>query len=640
MRRRAVDRWTGRARRVALASGCAGALLCALAAPAAAGSGTAADADDVWALVRQADGGVEVVRGEEALEVASDDALGRTAADVLAIETEVPVHSLGTNDPLRAQQWPLDQTSFESTWPTTDGAGVIVAVVDTGVRGDHEDLAGALLPGLDLVGNSDGRVDPNGHGTHVAGVIAASTGNGRGVAGAAPGVRILPVRALAADGSGQSSDVAAGVVWAVQHGARVVNLSLGGTIPSEGMLDAITYADANGVLVVAAGGNGGAGANEPIYPAAYEPAVAVAAVDANRVRASFSSSGTYIDVAAPGVGVVSTYNSAVNAYASSSGTSMAAPYASAAAALVVAANPAQTAAHARALLEQGAEDLGPAGKDSVYGSGLIDPRVSANRARAEIDGSETQGYRVVGRDGRVQSFGTAADRGDLEGRVLSAPIVAGVGTPSGNGYWLAGADGAVYAFGDAGYHGSMSGKPLNGRIVALAATPSGNGYVLLGSDGGIFTFGDAQFYGSTGGMRLNAPILDLTMTSDGRGYWFVGADGGVFSFGNAAYHGSTGGMALAAPVMSITAARDAAGYWTVAADGGVFAFDVPFHGSLPRLRATQALVGGAPALRLRALASGRGYYVLGADGSVFSFGAAQFRGSALGLPAVDLMLMP
>ena len=181
----------------------------------------------------------------------------------------------------------------------------------------------------------------------------------------------------------------------------------------------------------------------------------------------------------------------------------------------------------------------------------------------------------------MQSFGTAADRGDLEGRVLSAPIVAGVGTPSGNGYWLAGADGAVYAFGDAGYHGSMSGKPLNGRIVALAATPSGNGYVLLGSDGGIFTFGDAQFYGSTGGMRLNAPILDLTMTSDGRGYWFVGADGGVFSFGNAAYHGSTGGMALAAPVMSITAARDAAGYWTVAADGGVFAFDVPFHGSLP-----------------------------------------------------------
>ena len=194
MRRRAVDRWTGRARRAALASGCAGALLCALAAPASATSGT--DPDDVWALVRQSDGGVEVVRGDDALAVASDDALGRTTDEVLAIETEVPVHSLGASDPLRAQQWPLDQTSFESTWPTTDGTGVVVAVVDTGVRGDHEDLAGVVLPGLDLVGGSDGRIDPNGHGTHVAGVIAAATQNGRGVSGAAPG-RPHPARARA-----------------------------------------------------------------------------------------------------------------------------------------------------------------------------------------------------------------------------------------------------------------------------------------------------------------------------------------------------------------------------------------------------------------------------------------------------------
>ena len=169
--------------------------------------------------------------------------------------------------------------------------------------------------------------------------------------------------------------------------------------------------------------------------------------------------------------------------------------------------------------------------------------------------------------------------------------MAAAGTPSGNGYWLAGADGAVYAFGDAGYLGSMAGRPLNGRIVGIAATPSGHGYVLLGSDGGIFTFGDAGYYGSTGGLRLNAPILDLTMTSDGRGYWFVGADGGVFSFGDATFHGSTGGLPLAAAVMSMTAARDGSGYWTVAYDGGVFAFDVPFHGSLPRLRALHALVG-------------------------------------------------
>ena len=143
------------------------------------------------------------------------------------------------------------------------------------------------------------------------------------------------------------------------------------------------------------------------------------------------------------------------------------------------------------LLEQGADDLGAAGWDPAYGYGLVDPRVSANRARAEVDGAETPGYRVVGRDGRVVVFGTAAHRGDLAGHPLSAPIVAAAGTPSGNGYWLAGADGAVVRVRRRGYLGSMAGRPLNGRIVGIAATPSGHGYVLLGSDGGIFTFGDA-----------------------------------------------------------------------------------------------------------------------------------------------------
>ena len=219
--------------------------------------------------------------------------------------------------------------------------------------------------------------------------------------------------------------------------------------------------------------------------------------------------------------------------------------------------------------------------------------------------------------------------------------MAAAGTPSGNGYWLAGADGAVYAFGDAGYLGSMAGRPLNGRIVGIAATPSGHGYVLLGSDGGIFTFGDAGFYGSTGGLRLNAPILDLTMTSDGRGYWFVGADGGVFSFGNATFHGSTGGLPLAAAVMSMTAARDAVRLL----DGRVRRWRVRLRRAVPRQPAALARTARARRavrrrLRLRALPSGRGYYILGADGSVFSFGAADFHGSAAGMPAVDLMLMP
>ena len=301
------------------------------------------------------------------------------------------------------------------------------------------------------------------------------------MSGAAPGVRILPVRALNADGSGQSSDVAAGIVWAVQHGARVVNLSLGGGIPSDGMRDAIVYANSNNVLVVAAGGNGGAGTNGLTYPAAYEPAIAVVGGRLQPRPGILLDHGSYIDVAAPGVGVVSTYGSAANAYASSSGTSMATPYA-------------VGRGRARGGREPGTDRS---------------PRVRHARTRRRRSRRRRQGFRVrrgtreparVGepcarrgrrrRDRRAtgssavtvgsQAFGTATHRGDLAGRQLSAPIVAAAATPSGNGYWLAGADGAVYAFGDAGYRGSMSGQALNGRIVGMAATPSGNGYVLLG----------------------------------------------------------------------------------------------------------------------------------------------------------------
>jgi type VII secretion-associated serine protease mycosin len=621
---------------MSIAAACVGALLCGIAAPAAADD---AAPDNVWALVRQADGDVEVLHGDDALTTAYDDAHNRTDADVLSLETETPVQALGTNDPLRAEQWALDKTSFQATWTTTEGTGVIIAVVDSGVRADHEDLNGMVLPGIDLVSGGDGRTDPNGHGTHVAGIIAAQAGNARGIAGAAPDVRILPVRVLGADGSGQSSNVAAGIVWAADRGARVINISLGGSSPSDGMLDAMNYAIAKGAVVVAAAGNNGTTGNQPVYPAAYGPAIAVGAVEANLMHASFSSTGSYIDLSAPGADIVSTWSSTPNAYARMGGTSMAAPFVSASAALLIAANPGQTAVQARAALEQTASDLGAAGRDDVYGFGLVDPRAAVNRALPPAGAASGSGYWVIGADGRVQAFGAAPNMGDLAGLRLRAPIVGGAPTASGRGYWLAGADGAVYAFGDAPFHGSMAGARLNGPIVGISATPSGNGYVLLGADGGIFTFGDAQFFGSTGGLRLNAPILDLTMTPDGRGYWFVGADGGVFAFGSASFHGSTGGMALAAPVESMTAARDGHGYWTVALDGGVFAFDVPFHGSLPRLRALYGITT-APALRLRALPDGSGYYILGVDGSVYAMGQARFHGSAVGLRAVDMMLAP
>jgi type VII secretion-associated serine protease mycosin len=607
--------------------------------PPAAGA-TATDVDDLFAVVAEPDGGLTVVEGMEAVEVAYDAALGRTDAEVLSIEQDAPVSSLGTNDPLRGLQWALDRTSFEATWPTTRGQGVTVAVVDTGVRGDHEDLAANLVPGTDLVlGAGDGRIDPAGHGTHVAGIVGALAGNGRGIAGGAPGVRIMPIRVLDENGSGYSSDVAAGIIWAVDHGARVINLSLGGPSPSSGQLNAIRYAISKGAVVVAAAGNSG---GSVVYPAAFDEVIAVSAVGSNLALTGWSSRGPQVDLTAPGDGIASSYSGHPAQYGYMSGTSMATPYVSAAAALVVAANPKNPPAKVREALEASAKDLGAPGKDWWYGSGLVDPRAAVNRALPPIGGSSGKGYWVVGAEGRVQAFGAARHYGDLAGRALSAPIVAAAPTRTGNGYWLAGADGAVYTFGDARFHGSMAGRGLNARIVGMSATPTGNGYHLLGADGGVFSFGDAKFYGSTGGMRLNAPVLDMTLSPTGRGYWFVGADGGIFSFGDARFRGSTGGMALAAPVVSMTAAQDGRGYWMIARDGGVFAFPstLPFHGSLPGLKALYGLSSVPAGLRVRALPDGTGYYILGADGAVFAFGQAKFHGSATGTFPVDLMLVP
>jgi type VII secretion-associated serine protease mycosin len=592
--------------------------------------------DNLWALVRQGDGDMEVVHGDDALEAVWNDNLNWTADTVLSLETDKPVSSLATSDPMRSQQWALNATSYEATWSTTRGSGVTVAVIDTGVRGDHEDLSSVVLPGVDFVQGTDGRIDPNGHGTHVAGIIAAQTDNGHGIAGGAPDVRILPVRVLDANGSGNTSNVAAGIIWATDHGARVINMSLGGGA-SQGMHDAVAYAVAHNVVVVAAAGNNGDGA-APVYPGAYDEAIAVAAVDSNRNRASFSNTGSYVDISAPGVSIVSTYGSAANAYASMSGTSMATPYAAAAAALVVAAKPSASAADVRSYLLGSADDLGAAGFDNWYGNGLVDPRDAVSRAVAPTPGTSGNGYWIVDRDGEVHPFGNAQFLGQPKGLPGLHPIVAAARTASGNGYWVVADDGAVYAYGDAPSFGGMNGRGLNQPIVAMAPTRTGQGYYLLARDGGVFAFGDAVFVGSTGGIKLNSPILDLAVSSTGNGYWFVGGDGGVFSFGSAAFYGSTGGLKLAAPVMSMTAKASGDGYWMIGYDGGVFAFGAaPFHGSLPGLRAAYGPM--PPAIRMRALSDGTGYYVLGFGGSVYTVGNAKFWGSAPG-DAVDLMLMP
>jgi hypothetical protein len=527
---------------------------------------------------------------------------------------------------------------FPNAWALTKGAGVTVAVVDSGVLGNHEDLAGSVLQGTDFVNPAGGNGwnDQCFHGTFVGGLIAAHVGNGLGIAGAASAVKILPVRVLDGEGDGSSANVAAGIVYSVDHGARVINLSLGGTFADPGVHAAVEYAVSKGAVVVAAAGNSGAGSDAAhpspnIYPAAFPEVIAVGAVDSFGQRASFSNIDDYVDVVAPGVSVTSTSNGSTHSYAVGDGTSFAAPYASAEVALIEATNPRLDVASVRRVVELTARDLGPAGRDRSYGYGLISSR-SLFRAMSAAD--EGSGYWVTSADGAVRAFGAARSYGDMLHRTTS-PVVASARTPSGHGYWLAAANGSVYAFGDAGFHGSMNGRALNGPIVGMAATPTGHGYYLLGRDGGIFTFGDASFYGSTGARRLNAPVLDMTATPDGHGYWMVAGDGGIFTFGDAAFHGSTGALHLNSPAMSMTAAVSGGGYWIVASDGGIFTFGVPFAGSIPNLGIDSVL-----GVRIRAMPSGRGYLVLSRAGGVYGFGSARFFCStAASSPAVDLMTL-
>ncbi|MFF5079105.1 S8 family serine peptidase [Actinoplanes sp. NPDC000266] len=294
------------------------------------------------------------------------------ADNAIGVEVDAPVEALA-EDPYKSQQWDLPKISTSAAQAVTTGAGVVVAVIDSGVDAGHADLAGQVLPGIDYITDTTGAsADPHGHGTHVAGTIAALTGNGAGVASIAPGVKILPIRTLDAKGQGVMSDTASGIVWAADHGADVINMSLGGTSQVSAVTTAISYARSKGVTVVAAAGNSRAQGSPTSYPAADPGVIGVAATDPADKVASFSNHGGYVDVAAPGVNILSTYPAKLGGYTSMSGTSMAAPHVAAVAALLKAHNRKVTPDQVQTALESSAVDLGPAGKDADFGYGRID----------------------------------------------------------------------------------------------------------------------------------------------------------------------------------------------------------------------------------------------------------------------------
>lgn len=327
-----------------------------------------------------------------------------TALTPAAAPVSGALRALSTSDdPARAQQWGLTRLRGEQSWARQDGAGTVVAVVDSGVDAGHPDLSGVVLPGADLVTKDDGtladpggdgRTDANGHGTHVAGIIAAVANNGIGIAGLGQGLKILPVQVLGPDGGGYEGDVADGIIWAADHGAKVLNISLGDGVDSAVVKAAIAYAQGKDVLVVAAAGNAreactgtvadSEGCGNPVeYPAAYPGVLGVGATDTSDAIASFSETGSFVDLVAPGVRILSTWPQALTPagrepYVLLSGTSMSAPFVAAAAGLVRAADPTLTATQTDVRLEQSADDLGRPGKDPEFGSGLLDPLAALN----------------------------------------------------------------------------------------------------------------------------------------------------------------------------------------------------------------------------------------------------------------------
>jgi type VII secretion-associated serine protease mycosin len=307
---------------------------------------------------------------------APDQVVQRLRADPRVAEAE-PNHQLRAavepDDPRYLTQQPyLANIGMPSAWDRGQGSPTaLIAIVDTGVDLDHPDLAGRIAPGWDFVGDDPVADDDSGHGTMVAGAAAAGTNNGKGVAGVAWNARILPVKVLDSQGSGTDADVASGITWAADQGARVINVSAGGTDDSSVLRDAVDYALARDAVVVAAAGNDASAF--PFYPAAYPGVVAVTATDHAGAFASFSNYGPWMTLSAPGVNITSTAMGPGEQYSTGSGTSFASPLVAGASALLRAANPTWSQAEVMARLKVTARDAGPPGPDDQYGYGLVDP---------------------------------------------------------------------------------------------------------------------------------------------------------------------------------------------------------------------------------------------------------------------------
>ena len=289
-------------------------------------------------------------------------------AGVLYVEPNFLLQAADTlpNDPNWGLQYGLVNIRAPQGWDLGTGStAVTIAIVDSGVDYGHPDLAGKLRPGYDFVNSDNNPQDDNGHGTHVAGIAAASSNNATGIAGVSWGARIMPVKVLNASGGGTYANTADGVIWAVDHGAQVINLSLGGTGPASILADAINYAHGKGAVVVAAAGN--AGNNFVLYPARYPNVIAVARTDGAN-HWNHSNYGPEIDLSAPGLSIFSTV---IGGYEYKSGSSMSTGFVSGLAAILMGIPGNASPDRIETQMESTALDIEYPGWDEYTGAGLI-----------------------------------------------------------------------------------------------------------------------------------------------------------------------------------------------------------------------------------------------------------------------------
>jgi len=292
--------------------------------------------------------------------------------------------NLVPNDPYTGSAWHLGKINAYTAWDTSMGSGVTVAVLDSGIDATHPDLTARLVPGWNFYDGNSNTADVYGHGTQVAGTVAATLNNGAGVAAVAGQAALMPIRVTDTTGAGYTSMIANGLIYAADRGVKVANVSFANMPSRAAVVSAAQYMKDKGGLVVVAAGNTG---TDPGF-GATTAMVPVSATDSADARASWSSYGSYVALAAPGVNIYTTNRG--GGYGAASGTSVASPVAAGVAALTFATNAALKGADVESILFATAIDLGSTGRDTYYGHGRVDAARAVAAARTFVGTADTQ----------------------------------------------------------------------------------------------------------------------------------------------------------------------------------------------------------------------------------------------------------